>query len=378
MALRLGLIVVLLGTRLVAQEPPVPRVALGFGVDTTRSPNREIVALYQHYLAHRPDGSRPSSDWSPSEQQRWPVFDLVSGYVYQGFTNFTVVQLAPAVGLDSTYLIRVLVSAVDSTRAVRPLALYRVYALREAGKWVLANALPRMTREWSHETIESVTFHYPPAHAFARARAAETARFADSLARAFEVPSPAIEYYFADDLIETFRALGLEYFPTGEDTVGGRSNTADRQVFIGSSAAGETYRHEIAHIVLQPLVERLHPPGLLMEGLMTWTGGSAGLDFRSLLPGLAIYLDRHPEITLDTVLQHPPQREGSLDVGYDGAAVLCAMIFEHAGRRGVETLLGAGRDAEPVLAAAAHFLKVPRKDLDSRWRLWIESHAHRE
>jgi hypothetical protein len=360
--------------RLAAQEPtPAMRIALGFGVDTARSPNREIFALYQHYLVHRLDGIQPNPDWSPSEQRRWPVFDLLSGYVYQGFSNFTVVHLAPAVSLDSTYLIRALVSSVDdSTHAVRPLALHRVYAVRESGRWVLANALPRITRKWPHETIGSVTFHYPPTHVFARARAVETSQFADSLARAFEVPMPEIEYYFTDDLIEMFRALGLEYFPIGQDTVGGRSNTADRQVYVGSSAAGETYRHELAHVVLQPLITRYHPPGILMEGLMTWTGGSAGLSFSELLPGLAGFLARHPEVTLDIVLTHPPAREGSLDVGYDGAAALCAMVFEKGGNTAVLELLGAGPSSAATLARAVGILNVSPASLDALWRGWIQ------
>src|SRR5213080_1444897 len=143
--------------------PPV-HVAVGFGVDTARSPQREIFALYRSYLAHLNDSIRPNPSWSAAEQQRWPVFDLLSGYVFQGFTNFTVVHLAPAVGLDSAYLIRTLISSVDdSTHEVRPLALYRVYATYEAGHWVLANALPRVTRAWRHETIKHVTFVHPRA-----------------------------------------------------------------------------------------------------------------------------------------------------------------------------------------------------------------------
>src|SRR5262249_20294528 len=107
-----AVVAALVATRLIAQASPAVHVALGFGVDTARSPNRELFALYQHYLAHRLDSIRPNPDWSSSEQQRWPVFDLVGGYVYQGFPNITVVQLAPAVGLDSTYLIRALGSSI--------------------------------------------------------------------------------------------------------------------------------------------------------------------------------------------------------------------------------------------------------------------------
>jgi len=367
-----AVVAALVATRLIAQASPAVHVALGFGVDTARSPNRELFALYQHYLAHRLDSIRPNPDWSSSEQQRWPVFDLVGGYVYQGFPNITVVQLAPAVGLDSTYLIRALVSSIDdSTQAVRPLALFRIYVARESGRWVLANALPRMTREWRRETIGTVTFSYPPTHRFARVRAEATARFVDSLSRAFNLPAPETDYYFSDDLSETWRVMGLEFFPQGSDTVGGRSNTFDKLVFVGSSSAGETYRHELAHVVLQPLISEYHPPGMIMEGLMTWTGGRTGRGFSELLGGLTDYLTGHPQITLDTVLEHPPARDGDVDVGYDGAATLCAMAFAMGGNAAVLDLLSAGGDPTATLDRAARILGVPRAGLDAKWRRWL-------
>ena len=350
-------------------DPPI-RMSLGFGVDTARSPDREILALYRRYLLHRLDSIHPHPEWAGAEQVRWPVFDLLSGYVYQGFRDFTIVHLAPAAGLDSTYLIRTLIASVDdSTREVRPLALYRVYAIREGGHWVLANALPRLTRAWSRETIGRVTFIHPATRPLARARAAATAAFVDSLAGAFQLPvPPGIDYYFSDDLLDTFAAMGLDFFPLGSDTVGGRANTADRLVFVGSSSAGESYRHELAHIVLQPLIERGSTTGLVMEGLMTWTGGSAGLEFRALLPGLATYVAAHPDLTLRGILDAPPPRAGTLDVGYDGFAVLCDMIYRAGGIAALREWLQAGREPDQVLGAAARLLGVPTEQLDASWR----------
>src|SRR5438093_9141557 len=160
------------------------RLALGFGVDTTGSPAREVFDLWQRYLVESSDSVRAGL-WSQAERATWHPFDLVSPYVYQGFSDYTVIRLAPAVGLPETYLITTLVSAVDdSTHAVRPLALYRVYATMEAGRWVLANALPRMTRTWRRETIGAITFVFPSAHVFDRRLARATATFADSLANA--------------------------------------------------------------------------------------------------------------------------------------------------------------------------------------------------
>jgi len=352
------------------QAVPSVHVAVGFGVDTARSPQREILALYRSYLAHLNDSIRPNPFWSAAEQQRWPVFDLLSGYVYQGFTNFTVVHLAPAVALDSTYLIRALVSSVgDSTREVKPLALYRLYATREAGRWVLANALPRLTRAWRHDTIKHVTFVYPAIHRFARRSAEQSAAFADSLARAFGIPPPpAIDYYFTNDMIDTFSAMGLDFFPIGLDTVGGRANAVNGQVFVGASTRGEDYRHELAHVVLGPLVGRGRTAPAILEGLMTWTGGSAGLDFAHLMPGLKAYVRTHPQLTLETAITTPPLREGSLDVLYDGAAVLCALVYEKGGPAAIRELVSAGLDLGGALHTAARLLGVRPEELNGVWR----------
>ena len=345
------------------------RVAVGFGVDTLGA-SHEIFVLWRSYLSSGPTCSQPSPLWASGERAQWPVVDLLCGYVYQGFSRFTVVHLAPAVGLDSTYVIRTLVAKVsDSGRDVQPLALYRVYATRERGRWVLANALPRLTSEWSHETIGRIRFVFPKTHRFVRARAAATSAFVDSLAAAFEMaPPPTIGYYFTDDLMQTLSAAGLEFFPLGADTVGGRSMDIDRLVFIGSSSHGEEYRHELAHVVLGPFLAPFNAAGLVREGLMTWTGGSAGLTFPELMPGLKGYLDAHPDVTLENILTDPPARTGTLDVGYDGIAVLCRMVYDAGGLPAIRELASAGREPPAVVGAAARLLKVSESQLDTLWR----------
>src|SRR5439155_3990697 len=112
-----------------------------------------------------------------------------------------------------------------------------------------------------------------------------------------------------------------------------------RHVYIGSSINGEAYRHELAHIILAPEVGRRTAP-LLAEGLMTWTGGSAGLDYPHLLPGLARYLAAHPGLSLEAVMEDPPPRTGTLDVGYGGLAVLCDLVHRGRGLAGLRAVLG--------------------------------------
>jgi len=352
---------------------PVPslRLALGFGVDTTGSPAREVFELWRHYLEEPSDSARAAL-WSPAERAAWQPYDLLGPYVYQGFRDYTVVRLAPEAGLSDTYRITTLVATVDdSTHAVQPLALYRVYAAREAGHWVLANALPRTTRTWRRESVGAITFVCPPAHAFDARLARATASFADSLAAAFGQPHlQPITYYFTEDLGETLRALGLEFFPLGSDTIGGRSNRFARHVYVGTSANAEAYLHELAHIILAPEVGPRTAP-LLVEGLMTWVGGSAGLSYSQLRPGLARYLAAHPAATLEKVLRDPPPRTGTLDVGYDGLAVLCDLVHRRRGLAGLRAVLQSGRAPGEVLDAAARQLGISRGALESLWRATI-------
>ena len=95
---------VTLWARNVSAGLPVPslRLALGFGVDTTSSPAREVFDLWRHYLVERSDSVRAGL-WSRAERANWQPFDLVAPYVYQGFSDYTVVRLAPAVGLSNKF-----------------------------------------------------------------------------------------------------------------------------------------------------------------------------------------------------------------------------------------------------------------------------------
>ena len=101
---------------------------------------------------------------------------------------------------------------------------------------------------------------------------------------------------------------------------------------------------------------------------MTWTSGSAGLTFKQLMPALNGYLDTHPDVTLESILTDPPPRTGTLDVGYDGVAVLCRMVFDAGGLPAIQDLTRAGREPRQVLVAAARLLKVSEGQLDASWR----------
>jgi len=87
--------------------------------------------------------------------------------------------------------------------------------------------------------------------------------------------------------------------------------------------------------------------------------GRHGVRINTICPGTIlsessrIHYDAHPEITLEGVLTQPPPRIGTLDIGYDGLAVLCQMVHDAGGLASMAHPGLVGRDHWiPGLAAA--------------------------
>jgi hypothetical protein len=176
-----------------------------------------------------------------------------------------------------------------------PYAVCRVYALRAAGRWVLANALGQLTRQWQQTRIGSITFVYPPTPRFNRARGGHSASFVDSVASAFGAGrSKPIEFYVADSQEDMFRLLGLDVLPNHPP---GLAYTTHRLIFGGSPIYGEWYPHELTHMALDSLSKSWRTPFALDEGLAMWLGGSRGNDFPALMRNLAGELQGRPSIT---------------------------------------------------------------------------------
>ncbi|MBL0937903.1 MAG: hypothetical protein IBJ03_03350 [Gemmatimonadaceae bacterium] len=353
-------------TTVVSGAPPI-RLAIGFGVDTNANPAREILALWRNYLQET-DGPRANAFWARAEQAMYPDVDLLRTFVYQGFTNFTLIHLGPSPGEPGVYELRTFVGRADSaTRDVYPLAVYAVYAVREGGRWVLSNALVHRTRAWYRYRVRHIAYAVSSPALMDTLRATRTATYMDSVGTAFGVTVPEISYYAAESLSGIYAALGLDFFPLATDTAGGRALVSQRMVLVGGTTNTESNRHELAHVVLASLsTPRTHR--LLAEGLATWIGGSAGLPYTALLPGLAAWLSAHPDATLLGILTNPPRREGTLDVGYNVLAVICALAHERGGVAAVRAIMDGGPAPEDVVRTIARVFGLTPAQVDELWR----------
>lgn len=348
----------------------VPRVIMGWGVDTTAGAWAdhtwqrnavEVVRLWKQYLLNEAGSLRPTDAWSAAEQKLWPAYDLTTGTAYKGFPA-TILDVRPSVEDSTEFVIRTLfASATGDAHDVRPIALTTVYATRENDRWVLSNALPRRTRDWHRTNVGRFTF-VVEGREVNRVRAQRTIAFADSIAAMFGVPPlERITYYVARNTESLHRAMGIEWT---FGAMGGGYAITGNNVVLSGNAFGEENRHEIVHMVLSPIVAERRTHGLIAEGIPNYFGGSVGLPYRDLVAHYATYLTANPHITLDAVLA-----QGSIDVGWNPAgAVLVDLIYRAGGADALQQLLRSGRSSDELKATVTRLLGITWPDVERRWK----------
>jgi hypothetical protein len=355
-------------------QSPLAPPELGIGVDTLRSPawgtpwKAPVSAIYHRWAAflastaprYTTPGGALSPFWVAAEQRRWAGFVLPLGLV--GFEETPiVVDIRPATpGQDSVFVVKTMFMSPEPRAVRQPIALLRVYAVRERGDWVFSNALPRTTRGWQHSTVGPFEYIYAPGYRFDRARALRGAAFADSLAEAFRVPKVSnVEYYLTENPDEMNRIIGLDWYPSSTDG-GAFSSGPNRLLVSGNPSVGEDYRHEIVHVVLAPMGG---VNGLLWEGIATWLGGTLGMDASTSRKEYARYLRAHPDVTLDSIFTQ------SYEKGFRPAgAILCQMVFDHGGMPALKALFGVGRTDDDVKAGLQRLLGASWPKIQVEWR----------
>jgi hypothetical protein len=296
------------------------------------------------------------------------MYDLAGFYLPDGAVP-EVVRVTPlAADADSAYEVVTRVwarsdSARDST--TRPVLTMTVLARRESDRWVLANALPHRTSAWVRETRGRITFRVAPRLEFDPDKASRAAAFVDSLAAAFGIPAPPqIEYYVAESVDQALQILGVEY-PERFGAAGGFAKPVNGQVFAGIPALGENYRHELAHVVLLPVLRGAAISLLATEGVATWLGGTAGGDFRAAVRRLDSVLRAQAGLTLDVIVD---SAQVAAEIRNAAGAVLAQMLNDVRGADAVRQFLRAGWSAPAIRAELERQLQRPWPRIVADWR----------
>jgi hypothetical protein len=367
--------VIPLPTQAHAQVAP-PTVSVSFGIDTTITDVGDIVRLLRAYLANPDSSARSRGLWSTTTDFDRRIGDLTTE-AYQGFPA-TIASIASDGPGDSVYVVRVLHASADSTRQrISPLALQRLYAVRESGapfNFRLSGALPRLTREWEQRTNGRVTFWYAPGQKPNPVKISHASSFVDSVAALFQVPPPRhLDMYLGRSLEEVQRARGLDFFPAASADRGrGGGAISTGIVLVGNPALGEAYLHELAHAILGPTFPTRN--GLFNEGVATWLGGSRGRTPREVYARLRQIQAARPALTLRQVLTRDvpdAAAEEMTDAFYATGAVVVDAVYRRSGINGLRALAQLNNDPDVLLAALPAQLGLNGSDqaaLNNWWR----------
>lgn len=341
----------------------------------TPDSERAVRELWTEYLASKQgrfaaNATAPTSLWSAAERKRWPLYDLASLYLPDHALP-EVVSITPVdAAVDSAYRIVTRFWPADTSApssSATPVLTMTVFARREGPRWRLASALPYSTSAWVRETRGRITFRISPGLRFDPAKADRAAGFVDSLASALRVPAPPrIEYYVAESVDEAMEILGA-VVPERFGPNGGFARPINAQVFSGIPALGENYRHELAHVLLLPIIRDASSSLLASEGVPTWLGGTAGRDYPGSVRGLAALLRAQPQIDLHRIVY-----DGSLPsaIRNPAGAVLAEMVHEAGG---VEALIEYLRSPGAAIPdTLERLLQRSWDDIEAEWRRRID------
>lgn len=344
----------------------------------TRESELAVRQVWDEYLASKrgqfaANAGTPSPLWSASEQAQWPMYDL-AGFYLPDQTVPEVLSVTPVnAAVDSAYQIVTRfwpASPTPRDSSTKPVLTMTVYARREGARWVLANALPFRTHAWLRETRGRIRYRVAPALRFDVSKAVRAAAFVDSLATAFGVPAPArIDYYVAESVDQAMEILGV-VVPERFGAAGGFAKPVNNQVFSGIPALGENYRHELAHVVLLPIIRGSSTSLLASEGVPTWFGGTAGRDYQASVRHLASLLRAQPQLDLDVIVD---DMGVSSDIRNAAGAVLAQMVNEAGGVDALRQYLRTPGRA--IREALDRLLRRPWPTIVEDWRRRVDQLA---
>ena len=346
-------------------QRPVEVVTLGWAVDTTDSPVREIVRTLLAYFRLPHPGRTPTPLWSAEEQARFPNYDLTADMLYQGFPA-TIVEVTPTAADSATWVVKTLFATADSNGAnIQPLGLQRLYARRSGDGWQLGSALPVLTERWSEERVGGIVYHYGPAAHLDRERAGLADRFMDSVAAVLGVSRPEhVDYYLAASFDAVRKLQGFDW-ALNRAMVGGQAIPEDSLLFSAAPAFGEAFRHELVHLVLAAYGPARTRHRFVEEGVATWLGGgSRDAHYRAYVKFLAQYQAANPEATLHGLLS----TFGNDEPFYASGAMVADAVFQRYGREGIRRLLAIGPTNAVLFAALPEVLGIGPDTLEQWWR----------
>ncbi|MFK7750764.1 MAG: hypothetical protein AB8B65_20395 [Kordia sp.] len=346
------------------------KVTYNHVVDSTNAETKEVMNLFENYLASNPQNKTKNPFWNIEEQQNHKNFDFLESEfkpsLYMGFP----VHILSIKFKNDICVIKAQFSYCKKDGSPYVLAIANYIAKKENGKFKLLNALTVNKQTWNCTTVGLVDFYYPKYHKFDYQKAQKLNDFISETCKNFGVKPKPFEYYLADDYDEIQVLKGLDYYigMGGQSKPSGKAT--DDKVYCGG--LGEYYPHEVFHVQIDEHFPNKH--FWVSEGVATLLGGSRGKSLDWHIKRTNLYLQKHPAIDLNNMLKLT-NLDSETSYHYVLGGLIAKKILDKGGWSLLKEFMSSGKTDEDYYNAIEKHLEINKSELNEyvREQLQIES-----
>ncbi|MCB0762431.1 MAG: hypothetical protein KDC12_12970, partial [Flavobacteriales bacterium] len=283
----------------VANQSYGQNVTFDPSLDMSNQDLREVLELFENYVSTKTDIGGFNPFWNAADQRQFEQYDFLeyefTPSLYMGFP----INVLNVEAQDDYYTIKAEFATVHGDGSPNVLAVVNFGVRKEHGQYRLFNMLEVNREEWTCTSVDYIDFYYPPYHQFDSNKAEQLHSFVEDLCRNFGVEPQPFEYYLADDFDEIQSLRGFDYYLGMGAVEGPRGKSLDDKVYCGG--LGEYYVHEVVHVQIDEHFPNKH--FWITEGLATYLGGSRGKSLDWHIRRTNTFLNEHPEIDLNNMLE---------------------------------------------------------------------------
>jgi hypothetical protein len=339
-------------------------------VDSTNMETKEVMMLFENYLASNPQNKAKNPFWNSEEQQKHKNYDFLESEfqpsLYMGFP----VHILSIKFRNKIYQIKAQFSYCKEDGSPYVLAIANYFVKKENGTFKLFNALTVNKQNWNFTRLGVVDFYYPAYHKFDYQKAQKLIDFINETCENFGVQPKPFEYYLADDYDEIQKLKGFDYY-IGMGGVSKPSGKAtDDKVYCGG--LGEYYPHEVFHVQIDEHFPNKH--FWVSEGIATLLGGSRGNNLDWHIKRTDFYLQKHPEIDMNDMLKLT-NFDSETSYHYVLGGLIARKILEKGSWNLLKEFMSSGKTDEDYYKAIEKYLGINKSELNDyiREQLQLES-----
>lgn len=339
-------------------------------VDPTDEQTKEVMLLFENYLASDPQNQKQNPYWNMEEQEKHKHYDFLESEFHPSLYMGFPVHVLSIKFKNDICQIKVQFSYCKDDSTPQVLAIVNYMAKKEHGRFKLYNSLSHNRLNWNCTTVGVVDFYYPDYHKFDYGKARKLNDFVKQSCKNFGVFPKQFEYYLAADYDEIQELKGIDYYigMGGQSKPSGKAS--DDKVYCGG--LGEYYPHEVFHVQIDQHFPNKH--FWVSEGIATLLGGSRGKSLDWHIKRTNNYLQQHPEIDLSDMLGLT-NLDSETAYHYVLGGLIAKKIMDKGGWSLLKTFMLSGKTDEDYYHAIDEHLGVDRSELNGyiREQLRVES-----